>query len=67
MVILWYNYIKKGGETRKEAERINAESEGEEMKIEFSSFCRMLLLLLKSGQIEEVKTELEKIIEQSEK
>jgi hypothetical protein len=51
----------------KEAERINAESEGEEMKMEFSSFCRMLLLLLKSGQVEEVKTELEKIIEQSEK
>ena len=37
------------------------------MKIEFESFCRMLLLLLKSGQIEEVKAELEKIIEQSEK
>ena len=49
----------------KEAERINAESEGEEMKIEFVSFCRMLLLLLKSGQIEEAKAELERIIEQS--
>ena len=50
----------------KEAERINAESEDEKMRIEFISFCRMLLLLLKSGQIEEVKKELEKIIEQSE-
>lgn len=50
----------------KEAGRINAESEGEEMKIEFVSFCRMLLLLLKSGQIEEVKAELKKIVEQSE-
>lgn len=39
----------------------------EEMRIEFASFCRMLLLLLKSEQIEQVKAELEKIIEQSEK
>ena len=50
-----------------EAEKMNAESEVDEMKTEFSAFCRMMLLLLKSGQIEEVKTELEKIIEQSEK
>ncbi|MBQ9773998.1 MAG: hypothetical protein IJW30_04980 [Clostridia bacterium] len=50
----------------KEAERMNAESEVDEMKMEFSAFCRMLLLLLKSGQVEEVKAELEKIIEQSE-
>ena len=47
-----------------EAEKMNAESEVDEMKTEFSAFCRMLLLLLKSGQIEEVKAELEKIIEQ---
>lgn len=38
-----------------------------EMKAEFTSFCRMLLLLLKSEQIEEVKKELEKIISENEK
>ena len=37
----------------------------DDMEIEFVSFCRMLLLLLKSGQIEEAKAELERIIEQS--
>ncbi len=36
----------------------------DDTEIEFVSFCRMLLLLLKSGQIEEAKAELEKIIEQ---
>ena len=50
----------------KEAENILTAGGDSEMKIEFISFCRLLLLLLKSGQVEEVKTELEKIVEQSE-
>ena len=50
----------------KEAENILTAGVDDEMKIEFISFCRALLLLLKSGQIEELKTMLEKIIEQSE-
>ncbi len=50
----------------KEAENILTAGGDAEMKIEFVSFCRMLLLLLKSGQVEEVKAELKKIVEQSE-
>lgn len=46
----------------KEAERFQEIGGDTDLKIEFISFCRMLLLLLKSGQVEEVKAELEKII-----
>lgn len=52
----------------KEADELQEMEDDVEMENDaFYSFCRMLLLLLKSGQVEEVKAELEKIIEQSEK
>lgn len=50
---------------KREAERFQETGGDADLKIEFISFCRLLLLLLKSGQVEEVKAELEKIIEQN--
>lgn len=50
----------------KEAERFQEMGGDADLRIEFISFCRMLLLLLKSGQVEEVKAELEKIVKNSD-